>query len=360
MQSEELLPGQRGQLPEGLLRAQLTGLRLGARLLALDVNGADASQHRESPAEATVAPQSAPIRLVVIPDDGSDFENGTRVGVEVETVAGSNLMSPHLLVSQFDVGALREHEIATIDFSRQVGWTVTASGGLPWGDFEHLMGGPAVRHQIDEREFPWVGSGRYALRRAMGGKNFQRTERHWAVVVDSSASMRALFSRANLEELITIVSGVLAESSGLMPTAVGATGLMEPSWLPQPANWPAEVAAEVTDGAQPASWTLVAPALEAAISAGSTTVVVATDAVPADIYDAVALAQRRVDVEVLFVLASTPIDGSGPNPLDISSHLPSSGSGGPFRVAFVVIDPATFGAPETWTKLAADLVRATP
>jgi hypothetical protein len=307
-QSVELGAGQTASLPAGsYLDAKLTGSSLGIRLMALGGNDRGVAEPRQAEGEVTVRPiaDAGSIRLVAVPVQGATFEPGTRIGVELRSGAGAVVDGPQILVRQTDIGAFTSVELARLEYHADSGWRVTAVGGQEAAAFDFLLENPPVIAGIDEREHPWIGPGRYALRRARDGCAATRpTGQPWALVVDSSASMRPLFDEDGLTAAIGLLAGVVAELTGNLPLAAGVTGRSQPNWFTAATEHPEALAPEVLTTTQPASWTLVKPAITEASAKGAGIVAILLDGAPADLETLPALLQQRQELTVLIAVAS--------------------------------------------------------
>lgn len=337
-QSVEIMAGQWADLPgDSYLDAKLTGASQGVRLRALAGDDREVAESRQTDAEVSVrpVPGTGAIRLVAVPVVGTIFAPGTRLGVEVRGGAGAAGDGTQVLVSQVDVGAYTSIELARYDYVPARGWRVTAAGSQEASTFDFLSEDaptPAVA-ALDERLYPWIGSGRYALRQARAGSSAARpTGEPWALVVDSSASMRPLFDDAGLRAAVGLLGGIVAELTGNLPTAAGVTGRRQPAWISAAEADPLALVPEVLATTQPASWSLLLPALTSATSKGARVVAVLTDGAPADLEELPKFLEQQPGVLVLMTVATNPApdvvaEPGTTSPLELQSfdhvsHLP--------------------------------------
>jgi hypothetical protein len=190
-----------------------------------------------------------------------------------------------------------------VEFDELRGWRVTATGGRALDRFSFL--GPTAKDaaQLDERQTLWLGPGRYAVRRARNGATGSKpTGKPWALVLDSSASMRSLFGLNDLVELAEFVAGVAAEAAGVVPQMQGATGLLRPSWS-LTASDPGALAEEVFHSTRPASWCLMLASAKEAVARGMQGLVLLTDGAPADLEPSLRFAQTNTSFDVTIVVA---------------------------------------------------------
>jgi hypothetical protein len=196
--------------------------------------------------------------------------------------------------------------LAQVDYDGLSGWRVTAAGGRSPSTFDFLTDSEPAPAVIDERQYPWIGSGRYAVRRAHGGSAQPPTEEPWALVVDNSASMRAIFDEASLEESVSLVAGVLSEFTGRLPMTAGVSGRSRPEWVTTAAADPAALVPEVLSATQPASWCLILPALTEATASGARRVALLLDGPPSDLENLAGFLAERPGVVVTIVVAARP------------------------------------------------------
>lgn len=296
--SRELTPGMSMELPGVPLRLTLDGVTGGARLEAAARDGSEAAQRRVGATELIVLPIKGRYRVEAVPTDGVAFPAGSRLGLGISTDS-TTVESRQGFMKPRDVGALQGVELAELVF-RDGHWIATAAAAAVR---EHLD--DEVPEPLDEHAHPWVGPGRFALRRAIseGAPVRPGEARPWSLVVDSSASMRCTFTREQLAGVVEVVAGILAEWTGRAPLASYATGLVEPLLVAGEGEDPTVVTDATWAAVQPAGWSLVTPAVRASMREVDepAAVVVVTDGVPGDVADLVALAGEDPDLDVFLV-----------------------------------------------------------
>jgi len=312
VQSVEIVAGQSADLPAGsYLDAKLTGASEGVRLCALAGDDREVSEPHQTDAELSVRPVPGTgfLRLVAVPVHGTVFPPRTRLGVELRGGAGAASDGRQILVGHIDVGAFTSIELARFEYTLDHGWRVTAAGGHESSAFDFLSdtsAAPAVA-ALDERVYPWIGSGRYAVRQARAGSSAARpTGEPWALVVDSSASMKPLFDDARLTAAIGLLAGIVAELTGILPAAAGVTGRRHPEWISAAVADPHALVPEVLANTQPASWSLLVPALAAAITKGARVVAILVDGAPADLEALPNFLEQQPGLSVLIAVATSP------------------------------------------------------
>lgn len=306
-QSVELSTGQSGGLPaNSYLEARLTGVAGGVRLRVVADDGAEVAEARQADGEASVRPMPGTIRLTAEPMHGTAFDNGARLGIEVRTGAGASMSSTQILVSELDVGAYSSVELAHCEYDASSGWQVTAGRRRETSAFDFLTTAPAPAElALDERRWTWIGPGRYAVREARRGSSASSpTGQPWALIVDSSASMRALFNETDLQQLVELVSGIVAEITGKLPVMAGVSGRLRPGWFPAALEKPRILVPEALSRSAPASWTLLQPALSEAVASGAQVVAVLVDGPPADLGALVGFSQEHPALSLLILVAA--------------------------------------------------------
>lgn len=291
------------ELRAGHLKARLTGDVAGARLLAVGSDGRDRQDSRDSEQALTVPATAGDVILTVVPASGSEFAPGTRVGLDLEVVAGEDTQGlPSAVdVPQLDVGALRSFEFVSC---RIDGASWRMGLGIPAPSvFEFVEHGELIE-RLDEREARWVGRGRYIARRARGGEDRSPSGRRWSLALDSSASFLRTLDLAQISDAAQVLAGLLAEETGSGPVWLGATGLTGPI---RSEVGPEAFGGQTLDPARPASWCIAAPAMSQALEAGAQTVVFLMDSLPADLPDVQRALDSSPGTTVLFVVV-----GAGP------------------------------------------------
>jgi hypothetical protein len=306
----ELARGQSTELPDVTLQARLTGAAHGVELRALDVEGRNVDVGRVDP--VTVLVGSTPeIRLVARPTSRTAFDAGMRIGLDVR-LASTAVDAEQVLVPATDVGALTELEVARLEHRDGLGWRMLVpdhDGGEP-----RVLpdGSTATRDPLDERECPWISPGRAALRRGRGGHAPAASGEPWALVLDSSYSMRATFTESGLVALVEMVAGILAEATGRLPAVVLTTGLTRPRVVTEAVADPQVLARTVLMDPRPSSWDLATPAVREAVANGARIVAVVTDGTPADMRELVSYVDGGTARVILVVGAEgTTIDDRG-------------------------------------------------
>lgn len=349
--SVEVGAGQSAQLPMGYLGASLTGASDTLQLSAVSRDGADCGEPRESDRDVIVRPGRGEVRLVVRPRGAGVFPPGARVGVEVKSVATAGNEGPQILVEQVDIGGYKDFELARVIDAADSGWRLTVDARAARDlDFMDSSDAPSVV-PVDERELPWVTSGRYALRSLRGGdSNVLTSARPWAVVVDSSASFRAVASADTLVDVVEQFAGVLVEWSGRLPVAAGVTGLSRPKWSDAACDAPRVLVDDVLQATGPASWTLVLPAVEEASSLGAHVVGVLVDGPPSDLAELAAFLDRPGAPAVVFGVvtadSSTKTPESGAPLLSHFAHM-----AGAVQAAVVTVDNWQDDESSRWAEL---------
>lgn len=312
-QMRELAAGQSTHLPEVVLRARLTGSTGTVALTALDTRGDDVTFKVINSITVLAHPAAGSVRLVATPLSSDRFAPGTRIGLDVR-VESSQVEAQQVLTQSVDVGALGHYELARLEHTPGDGWTVIAPAGRPASRENseagaHAEHGPRpnpgrVSSTADERQYPWISAGRYAFRGSRGGSpSTEATGVPWALILDASLSMRAVYLPDQLTALVEVVAGVLTEWTGRMPTAAMATGAAHHVVVDGAAERPATLVASVFEGRQPPSWSILTPAVSDAVRRGAHIVAIVTDGAPADTRDLGAFAASRSDTQVLVVAA---------------------------------------------------------
>lgn len=356
--STQLSSGQSASLPAGYLRARLTGSTSGVQLRVLDGDGSEVGETRDVDDEVDVRPRAGRLRLVAVPLAGNVFGVGCRIGADIKTLAVAGDSSPQILISDADASALAQHEIALLDFAEERGWTVAVGA-----DFSFLMepSGHLIEPALDEKGLPWLADGRYFLRRAFNGVAPPRgAVRPWALILDSSASMRATFDHESSAIVLQRLSGILAEWSGRLAEVTGLSGGLSPQWDDSGRKDPRSLLLSESDNIGPASWCLVEPAVRHAVGQGARTIVVVTDGPPADLELVTDLMGSAPGVEVAFVLAQRGEAGAGG--VDGETRRLAVGAFGQAidgrRVRGGVIDVSAHADDQQWVDLARLLVGA--
>ena len=267
--SRELTPGMSMEFPSVPVRLALTGVTNDVRVRAVGQGSSEAGGRRVSDTELIVLPIEGTYRVEAVPTVGGAFPAGSRLGIDI-TTDSATVESRQGFLQPVDVGALQSHDLVTVSF-RAGGWVVTAVtaqqagvGGVELGrDGQH----PPSPGQIDDQTHPWVGPGRFAYRSAIsnGARMRPARDRSWGLVLDSSASMRCTFQPPELEHLVNLVAGIFGEWTGRPPAATHLSGLTGPERVAEPD--PTALTAAASNAAQPASWSIVTPAIKA--SAGT-------------------------------------------------------------------------------------------
>jgi hypothetical protein len=338
MATKELDPGQQHTFALAPLRVQLTGtFGAGVVLRAVDQAGAESPQAtvRLTESEMVLTPQPRRVRLVASPAGGS-FAAGTTLGLMVRT-EGANVAADQVMVSPFDVGALKSREIAVIEFAegRSVLSVLAAPGGgsplvaPPPSSAQAdsrlasaqaapaspaapapAYGAAAPRQDLlgDDDQLPWLQSGRYAFRDADkvsgSGPGPEAPVTSWGIVLDGSASMRRLWSEGHLEDLITLVAGIGVEWTRTWPGAAVAAGVKVTN-NPSALRDPVALLAAGFGTLEPSSWSNLATGVEQAFGllGRDGLVLVLTDGVPGDVDRLAALAsalpQARIGLVTL-------------------------------------------------------------
>lgn len=303
----ELALGETDSFPAAVLRARLTHAPAHVRLAAVDHDGRDVTFRRfdDDPATVLVSPDRGGCRLVATPTSAPTFADASRIGLDLR-VDGSQAEARQVLVDAVDVGALREHILGQLDLA-DGRWQLTAGAAEPvdpdaW-DLGLGGGGPSPQPfaRLDELEHPWLSRGRYALRRATDGRTPPPvTGETWSLLVDASASIRAVLSPERLVALAELTAGILAEQTGRLPVGVAGTGRRDEVGRGDPGLPPGDVVAAAL--AEPApSWSIVADSVGIAIAQGSRVVLLLTDGPPADTHQLAQLLRARTAVRLLVV-----------------------------------------------------------
>lgn len=304
--TRELTPGMSMEFPPVPLRLALTGVTDGVRVRTVGPGSVEAGGRRVSDTELIVLPIEGTYRVDAVPAVGPAFPASSRLGIDI-TTDSATVESRQGFLQPADVGALQSIELVTVSF-RAGGWVVTAAPtarqpGARRVSLARNGQHPQPEGQIDDKTHPWVGPGRFAYRSALsnGARMRPTGDRSWALVLDSSASMRSAFRPSELEHLVILVAGIFGEWTGRPPAAAYATGLTQPHRVPHPD--PRALAAVSFNDAQPASWSIVTPAIRASAGTigGPGAVVVVTDGVPGDVADLLALAQDEPALDLFIV-----------------------------------------------------------
>ena len=303
--SRELTPGMSMEFPSVPVRLALTGVTNDVRVRAVGQGSSEAGGRRVSDTELIVLPIEGTYRVEAVPTVGGAFPAGSRLGIDI-TTDSATVESRQGFLQPVDVGALQSHDLVTVSF-RAGGWVVTAVtaqqadvGGVELGRDGQLPQSPG---HIDDQTHPWVGPGRFAYRSAIsnGARMRPARDRSWGLVLDSSASMRCTFQPPELEHLVNLVAGIFGEWTGRPPAATHLSGLTGPERVAEPD--PTALTAAASNAAQPASWSIVTPAIKASAGTigGSGAVVVVTDGIPGDVADLFAFAKSEPTLDVFIV-----------------------------------------------------------
>ncbi|MEP7193212.1 MAG: hypothetical protein ABI903_10135 [Actinomycetota bacterium] len=267
------------------LRVILTGVKAdaGVTLQALDQAGNEAASYRLSAIEMILTPQPRRLRLVATPSNSKTFASGTHVGLSLRT-EGSSVEPEQIIVSQSDVGALGNREIAVLEFA--VGKSViTVIGGRSREPSAPQQRGhlPAEDPGVNEQE--WLQAGRYAFREAAGSNVVQQGPASWGLVLDGSASMAALHATGQLDDLLVLAAGVMVEWTGRAADAAALSGPRTFVEVPAARQDPRNLSATAFTDREPALYAELAPAIQCVAGqlTGDAVVVVVTDGVPADV-----------------------------------------------------------------------------
>lgn len=306
-QMRELAAGQSTSLPEVVLRAHLTGTTDDASLTARNADGDDVTFRKVDSRTVLVGPASGSVRLVATPCSGGKFAPRTRIGVDLR-IESSAIEAQQVITQSADVGALRQYELARLELTPGAGWTMVASNARPAQRVDDTQGlQPETDRNswsVDERQYPWVAPGRYAFRESRNGApTTAATAASWALVLDASLSMRAIYSGEQLAALVELVAGILTEWTGRMPTVAITPGLTHPLPVEGATHEPVALVHTVLTQPQAPSWNIVTPAVSDAVHRGARIVAIVTDGAPADTRDLAAYAALRTDIHVIVVAA---------------------------------------------------------
>lgn len=298
--SRELTPGMSMDFPPVPLRVALTGVTDGVRVQVLRRDSSEAGGRRVSDTELIVLPIAGSYAVEAVPAEGVAFGAGSRLGIDV-TTDSSSVESRQGFLQPADVGALQSVQLATLTY-RSDGWVVTAASA-GHAAFERKGRKHRPTAAIDDQAHPWVGPGRFALRRAVAdGVQIRSSEgRGWGLVLDSSASMRGTFRQAELEHLVQVVAGVFGEWTAQPPAASYLSGVTQREEVTGPD--PRDAVGQAFAAAQPAAWSIVTPAVRACadVAGESAAVLVFTDGVPGDVADLRDLLEDEPSLEVFLL-----------------------------------------------------------
>lgn len=295
----ELTAGHETRLAAGVLRLRLVGTAQGAVLTARDKQGADVTFRRIDSGTILVHPARGLASILVTPTSGATFEPASRVGIDVQGEGGSE--GRQVIVSQADVGALTNYEVARLEPLGGAEWLIVASPA-PSGEIAPTEAAQS-RSGLDERRYPWLAAGRYAVRGARGGAGVDPSGSPWAMVLDGSVSMHRVFASGDLSQLVELVAGTLGEATGRLPLAMYTTGVTAPIRVDDAIEQPAALVESSVQCSRPPTWSIVAPAIASAVQSGAQVVALVTDGVPGDVRDLALFAAEHPDTQLVVVAA---------------------------------------------------------
>ena len=156
----ELTAGHETRLAAGVLRLRLVGTAQGAVLTARDKQGADVTFRRIDSGTILVHPARGLASILVTPTSGATFEPASRVGIDVQGEGGSE--GRQVIVSQADVGALTNYEVARLEPLGGAEWLIVASpapsGEIAPTEAAQSRSGLDERRNLHERTVGQIGS----------------------------------------------------------------------------------------------------------------------------------------------------------------------------------------------------------
>jgi hypothetical protein len=322
MAIKELDPGQRHSLPLSALRVQLTGTIQSVVLKAVDQAGDESVTVRLKPTEIVLTPQPRRLRLVASPADGGSFAAGASLGLTLLT-EGATTSSEQVLVSAVDVGALRSHEIATLEFATDRTILTVAPGTRNAPTAAPKSGQTFMSSKVfdaptpvqdlpapDDQEHIWLQPGRYALRDADRLGSIADPVDAWGVVLDGSASMLPLYRSGQLDVLLGLVCGTYVHWTSRWASSCTVAGVRQVE-VPAAATDPQRLSAAALSDTEPSSWSMLTECVSAVAArlGSSAAVVVVTDGVPGDVDRLVELARRSPDLQLTMVTTGVSLHG---------------------------------------------------
>lgn len=314
----ELGLGQSVTLPEvAFLQVKVTGDTQNTVLRAVSAAGFEVTDPATAGAYVNIRPQpdGGWIDLRILPADGDFFHSGIRVGLELLPGAGAQDSDYQILMSPRDVGAFGSVVLARCEFVDPVGWTIVSGGTR------------VSEEELDERAYPWLRSGRYAVRRfdPHEGTLGRLAGRPWALVLDSSVSTRTLGDREAQVKTVEFLAGVFAEATGAFPAQLGLSGNGKPNWELDSVKEPGELAKKAFDSVSPPSWFLCVDAVQDAYNQGVQTVVVLGDGLPADLERLTELVKNSPGLTVSLLVVVRSLENSPLEDSEDSSMNPVFG-----------------------------------
>lgn len=312
----ELDPGQRHTFGAVPVRVTLTGMRPAqpVELRVLDQAGSDAVAKRLGSVEVMVVPVVRRLRLVARPLDGGAFLPGTQLGLTLRSeVPGTGM--DQILVSEANVGALQEQELAVLEFTgeqravvqvsaRDDGGPVPVATGVTVRSGEAYDAAPvAGARGVSDAEVSqqWLEQGLYALRDARKIGTVATAPSTWGIVLDGSSSLLPMYRKGELASLLALVMGIEVHWTRRWPVACAVAGVRVTAVDRVDAG--PDALQQVAFGGEPATWAAVGAAAELVagkVGAGGSVVVV-SDSVPGDFARLVEVAGRNRAVRFTLV-----------------------------------------------------------
>lgn len=295
----ELTAGHETRLAADVLRLRLVGSAHGAVLSAQDEQGVEITFRRIDSSTILVHPARGGASILVTPSSGEAFGPASRVGIDVQGEGSSE--GRQVIVSQADVGALVNYEVARLEPLGGAEWLIVAAPA-PAGE-RAPTAAAQLRTSLDERRYPWLAAGRYAVRRARGGAGVHPSGSPWAMVLDASVSMHRVFPAGGLSQLVELVGGILGEATGQLPVAMYSTGVTAPIRVDDAVQQPAALVEFALRSGRPPSWSIVTPVVVTAVQSGAQLVALVTDGAPGDVRDLGRFASEHPDTQLVVVAA---------------------------------------------------------
>lgn len=287
------------------------GLRKSSR------GGEETANQSGSSAKLELMPvsENGPTRITITPSQGTEFEPGKRVGLEIQSPAKGDATAQQILISQRDVGHLISVDLAVCEYDDAGTWTISSPGSQTAGPFPSFFSeGVSSAGGLDEREYPWILQGRYAVRQARKNGSFSVSSvgDKWALLLDSSASIRTTVTPDLLARAVEFMAGIFAESTGNLPMDVAMSGTAQTEYFPDFVTDPGQIVDVLFTSPRPASWLLTADATRTWFERGATAIAIVSDSLPSDfsILEKLLRNAPTLKVAILILESSTAILGT--------------------------------------------------